>query len=211
MSTIRSDFRHAVRLLWRYPAMSLLALATLALGIGANTAIFSVVDAVLLRQLPYPAPDQLVMVWEQRRAPENVLRNVVSAADFLDWRKRQEPFTAVAAFSSQNATLTGQGEPRDVATAAVSWQFFEIFGVTAARGRLFTPENEVVGRHRVLLLSDGLWRRLFGADPGVVGRKIDLNGNAWEIVGVLPPSFRFRNASLDLWVPLPLDVPGQPT
>lgn len=210
MSTVRSDVRHAVRLLWRSPAMSLLALTTLALGIGANTAIFSVVDAVLLKQLPYPQPDQLVMVWEQRRAPENVLKNVVSAADFLDWRARQEPFTAVAAFTSQNATLTGQGEPRDIATAVVSWQFFDIFGVTPAAGRRFQPEDEVVGRHRVLLISDGLWRRVFAADPAVVGRKIDLNGNAWEIVGVLPPSFRFSDASLDLWVPLPLEVPGQP-
>ena len=211
MSTLRADVRHAVRLLFRYPAMSLLALATLALGIGANTAIFSVVDAVLLKQLPYSKPDELVMVWEQRRAPENVLKNVVSAADFLDWRHRQEPFVAVAAFSSQNVTLTGQGEPRDVATAAVSWQFFELFGVVPAHGRRFQPEDEVVGRHRVMLISDGLWRRVFGADPGVVGRKIDVNGNAWEIIGVLPASFRFRDASLDLWAPLPLEIPGQPT
>jgi putative ABC transport system permease protein len=210
MSTVRSDVRHAVRLLWRYPAMSILALATLALGIGANTAIFSVVDAVLLRQLPYAEADQLVMVWEQRRAPENVLQNVVSPADFLDWRARQEPFVGVAALASQSATLTGQGEPRDIRTAAVSWQFFDLFGVVPVHGRRFQPEDEVVGRHRVLLISDGLWRRLFAADPGVVGRKVDLNGNAWEIVGVLPASFRFRDASLDLWAPLPLEVPGQP-
>ena len=209
MSTIRSDVRHAVRLLWRYPATSILALTTLALGIGANTAIFSVVDAVLLRQLPYSQPDQLVMVWEQR-PPENVLKNVVSAADFLDWRKRQEPFVAAAALATQSATLTGQGEPRDIRAAAVSWQFFDIFGVVPAHGRRFQPDDEVFGRHRVLLISDGLWRRLFAADPGVVGRKIDLNGNPWEIVGVLPASFRFRDASLDLWAPLVLEVEGQP-
>ena len=210
MSALRSDVRHAVRLLLRYPTMSILALITLALGIGANTAIFSVVDAVLLRQLPYSQPDQLVMVWEQRRAPENVLRNVVSAADFLDWRTRQEPFVAVAAMATQSATLTGQGEPRDIRAAAVSWQFFDLFGVVPAHGRRFQPDDEVVGRHRVLLITDGLWRRLFAADPGVVGRKIDLNGTAWEIVGVLPASFQYRDASLDLWAPLVLEVPGQP-
>jgi len=210
MSTVRSDVRHAVRLLLRYPTMSILALATLALGIGANTAIFSVVDAVLLRQLPYNEPDQLVMVWEQRRAPENVLKNAVSAADFLDWRQRQEPFVAVAAFTGASATLTGQGEPRTMGVAAVSWQFFDILGVVPARGRAFQPENEVIGRHRVLIITDSFWRRVFAADAGVIGRKVDLNGNAWEIVGVLPPDFRYRDQSLDLWVPLTLDLPNEP-
>jgi predicted permease len=210
MSTVRSDVRHAVRLLARYPAMSVLALATLALGIGANTAIFSVVDAVLLRQLPYAEPDRLVMVWEQRRAPENVLKNVVSAADFLDWRQRQEPFAAIAAFTGSSATLTGQGEPRSLAVSAVSWQFFDLLGIAPARGRGFRAEDEVLGRHRVVLITDGFWRRVFAADPAVVGRKVDLNGNAWEIVGVLPSSFRFRDQSVDLWAPLVLEVPNEP-
>ncbi len=209
MSTVRSDIRHAIRLLLRYPAMSMLALTTLALGIGANTAIFSVVDAVLLRQLPYAEPDRLVMVWEKRPA-EGVLKNIVSAADFLDWRQRQEPFVAVAAFTSASATLTGQGEPRSLGVAAVSWQFFDLLGVVPAQGRGFLPENEVVGRHRIVLITDSFWRRVFAADQAVVGRKIDLNGNAWEIAGVLPPTFRYRDQSLDLWVPLTLDIPNDP-
>jgi putative ABC transport system permease protein len=209
MSTVRSDVHHAVRLLWRYPAMSLLALATLGLGIGANTAIFSVVDAVLLRQLPYPEPDRLVMVWE-KRPTEGVLTNVVSPADFLDWRQRQEPFTSMAALASSSATLTGQGEPRDLRAAGVSWQFFDVLGVVPARGRGFQSGDEVFGRHRVVLISDGLWRRVFAANPNVVGRKIDLNGNAWEIIGVLPASFRFRDQSLDLWSPMVLEVQGEP-
>jgi putative ABC transport system permease protein len=210
MSTVRSDVRHAVRLLWRYPTMSILALATLALGIGANTAIFSVVDAVLLRQLPYAEPDRLVMVWEQRRAPENVLRNVVSAADFLDWRRRQEPFVAMAALTGSSATLTGQGEPRSLNVAVVSWQFFDVLGIVPARGRGLRPDDEVLGQHRVILITDGFWRRVFAADPAVIGRKIDLNGNAWEIVGVLPSSFRFRDQSIDLWGPLVLEAPNEP-
>jgi putative ABC transport system permease protein len=190
--------------------MTLLALVTLALGIGANTAIFSVVDAVLVRQLPYADPDRLVMVWEQRRAPENVLKNVVSAADFLDWRRRQEPFVSVAAFTGTSGTLTGQGEPRSLPIGVVSWQFFDTLGIVPARGRGFQAEDERLGRHRVMLITDGFWRRVFAADPGAVGRKVDVNGTAWEIVGVLPAGFRFRDQSIDLWGPLVLEVPNEP-
>ena len=110
MRGFASDLRHGLRLLGRYPATSILAIITLALGIGANTAIFSVVDSVILRRLPYPEPDRLVMVWE-KRPTENVLTNVVSPADFLDWKRRQTPFEQIAAHTGTQVTITGQGEP----------------------------------------------------------------------------------------------------
>jgi putative ABC transport system permease protein len=203
------DFRHGLRLLRRYPTTSCIAVATLALGIGANTAIFTVVDAVLLRQLPYPDPDRLVMVWE-KRPRENTLVNVVSPADFLDWRRRNDVFQSIAAMTNTSTTITGDGEPLQVPTGVVSWAFFDALGVGASRGRTFVPDDEIVGRHRNVVITHGFWKRRYGGDPAVVGRTMTINGNAWQIVGVLPESFRFVDADLDLWVPLIIEAPGAP-
>ena len=209
MRTFSVDLRHGLRLLRRYPASSLLAVLTLALGIGANSAIFSVVDAVLLRALPYPDPDRLVMVWEKRPA-EGVLTNVVSPADFLDWKKRQTAFDDIAALAESSATLTGQGEPVELGTAAVSPSFFDVLGISPALGRRFRSEEDTFGKHRVVILTHGAWLKRFGGDPAVIGRTVTLNGNPWEVVGVLPASFRFPAPSLELWVPAVLETPQQP-
>jgi putative ABC transport system permease protein len=209
MQTWWLDLRHGFRLVRRYPAASLLSVATLALGIGANSAIFSVVDAVILRALPYPNPDRLVMVWE-KRPREGVLDNVVSPADFLDWQRRQTPFTHVAALIETGVTVTGAGDPVQLDAAAVSASFFDVLGVRPALGRLYQPGDDTFGNHRLIILTHHLWMQRFNGDSSVVGRKVSLNGNPWEIIGVLPASFRFRNSSIDLWATLVLESPGQP-
>ena len=210
MRTFLFDFRHGFRLMRRYPSSTLLAILTLAIGIGATTAIFSVLDAVVLRKLPYEDPDRLVMLWEKRER-EGVLNNVVAAADFLDWRRLNPAFTGMAAVVESGASLTGSGEPVQLDVGAVSWQFFDVLGVKPARGRTFTAADEVLNQHRVAVITDRLWRRQFGGDPDIVGKKVTLNGsNNWQIIGVLPPSFRFVNQSLNLWAPLLLESPGNP-
>ncbi|MGE5834289.1 MAG: ABC transporter permease [Acidobacteriota bacterium] len=200
MRTLFADFRHGLRLLRKYPASSLLALATLAIGIGANTAIFSVVDRVLLRALPYPDPDRIVMVWE-KRPREGVMKNVVSPADYLDWRKRNTAFENMAGYAGGMASLTGDGEPVVVPGASVGWAFFEILKVKPELGRTFRPDDEVLGRHRVLVMSHALWQSRYGGQRDIVGRRVWLDGNAWEVVGVLPASFQFVT-DVDFWAPL---------
>src|SRR5688572_5325842 len=211
MRALLYDFRHGLRLLRRYPATSLLAILTLALGIGANTAIFSVVDRVLLRALPYPEPDNLAMLWETRWR-EGRGDNPVSTADFLDWRRLNQSFSHVAAFAPAEVSLTGDGEPMQVHAGVVSGAFFELFGARAEAGRTFQLGDELVGQHRVVLLSNGLWQRRFGGEPSAVGRSIVLNGNAWQVVGVLPADFQFIDSEVELWVPMTLqNLPTPPS
>ena len=211
MDRLIADVRHGLRLLRRYPATSVLAVITLALGIGANTAIFSVVDSVILRRLPYPEPDRLVMAWEKRPA-ENVLTNVVSPADFLDWKRRQTPFEQIAAYAGTQVTLTGQGEPMRIGTGAVTASFFDVLGVRAALGRTFRPDEDAFPQQRIAIITHGLWQRAFGRDPAVVGKTMIVNGNAWEIVGVLPATFRFPDPAQEIWVPMVLEgFPTPPT
>ena len=206
---LQQDTRYALRGLRRNPAMSALAILMLALGIGANTAIFSVVDRVLLRALPYPEPDQLAMLWETR-VREGRLDNPVSDADFLDWRRLNQSFTHVAAFTPAGVSLTGDGEPQQLSAGVVSSAFFDIFGVRAEAGRTFQPRDETLGQHRVAVLSNGLWHRRFGGETSVIGRSILVNGNAWQVVGVLPADFQFIDPTIELWAPLVLDGTGTP-
>ncbi len=206
---MRQDLRYALRLLASQPGLTLVAIATLALGIGANAAIFSAVNAVLLRPLPYPDADRLGQIWEKRPS-EGVMDNVVSPADYLDWEERQQTFEAIAAHTAATADLTGSGEPIRLATGAVSPAFFDVLGVRMALGRTFRPEEATVGQHQVAILSHALWRDRFSADPAIVGRKILLNAEPVEVVGVLPLGFEFSNRSLELWVPLALRGGAQP-
>jgi putative ABC transport system permease protein len=195
------DTRYAGRTLRRNPAFAVIAIVTLALGIGATGAIFSIVHAVLLRDLPYREPDALVMVWESR-PQEGVYDNVVSPADFLDWRARQSVFESIAASWSTEATLTGIGEPERVGAGNVSSSFFTVLGVVPALGRDFRPDEEQAGRNQVVILTHGFWQRRFGGSPGLVGTRITLNGQPHEVIGVLPESFRFPDESIDLWFPI---------
>ncbi len=200
-----ADIRHGLRLLRRSPGSSLLALATLALGIGINTAIFSVVDAVLLRSLPYPQPDRLAMVWEKRPS-EGAMTNVVSPADYLDWRRLNTSFDHMAALLETSVSMTGAGEPVQVPTALVGGAFFDVLGVRPLFGSTFTEANEAAGQNTVVVLGYGLWQSRFGGDKDLIGKTITLNGrNVWRVAGILPPDFQFIDPSIQLWAPLVLE------
>jgi putative ABC transport system permease protein len=174
---------------------------TLALGIGANGAIFSIVHAVLLRPLPYAEPHELVMVWESRPR-EGVYDNVVSPADFLDWRARQQVFDGIAAQVATSVNLTASGEPERLDAGNVSAAFFGVLGVVPLRGRDFRPAEEQAGSNRVVILDHGFWERRFGGDPNVVGQQVTLDGQPHEVIGVLPAAFRFPGESIELWRPI---------
>jgi putative ABC transport system permease protein len=208
MRAFRQDIRYAFRMLIAHPGTTVVAVLTLALGIGANTAIFSAVNAVLLRPLPYPEPDRLVMIWE-KRAREGVLDNVVAPADYLDWEQQQRSFEAIAGMTVATVDLTGAGEPARLFAGTVGSAFFDVLGLRPILGRTFRPEETTVGQHHVVILGDRLWRQRFRADPAIVGRKILLDQLPYEVVGVLPATFEFPDSDLELWVPLALR--GGPT
>jgi predicted permease len=209
MRAFQQDIRYALRVLARERGVTFVAVLTLALGIGANSAIFSAVNAVLLRPLPYEDPDRLVMVWEKRPA-EGVLENVVAPADFVDWTKMSNSFDGMAAMTDSPADLTGTGEPLRLFAGVVSPPFFDVLRVRPLLGRTFRSEEATVGRHHVVILGHSLWTSRFGADTNIVGRTLMLNGVAWEVVGVLPETFEFPDSSLDLWAPLALDGGSEP-
>jgi predicted permease len=202
MSTLVQDLRYALRLLRKTPAFTAVAVLALALGIGANTAIFSVVDAVLLRPLPYENPDHLVKIWTQFVGiglPNN--QNWISAPEFVDFRTLSKSFSHIAAISDDSFNIAAGGLPERVEGAEVSSSFFPLLGVQAKLGRVFLPEEEQPGRDNVALLSEGLWRRRFGADPNLVGRKLTINGRSFQVVGILPRGFQYP-ADAELWAPL---------
>jgi putative ABC transport system permease protein len=188
IDSIRLDVAFGVRMLRRQPGFTAVALVALALGIGANTAIFSIVDAVLWRPLPYAGADAIMSVAEERPR-EGLLYGPVSPADFYDWRRDSASFSDMAAYTDTMVNLTGGHEPERVRGTLVTGGFLRVLGTVPARGRDFRPEEEVRGRHRVVLLSDGLWRRRFGADASLVGRRVMLNDEPYEVAGILPASF----------------------
>ncbi|HEX4546005.1 MAG TPA: ABC transporter permease, partial [Candidatus Acidoferrum sp.] len=198
------DTRSALRTLRSNPGFTTLVVLTLALGIGANTAIFTVVNAVLLRPLPYPERDRLVMVWE--RSPKSPqVHNVIAPADFLDWRAQNHVFDQMSAIGWGVGTLTGQGEPESLVGRQVSAPFFGMLGAQPALGRTFTEEDDRPGSDHVVVISDRLWKRHFGGDPAVLGRPITLDGRPFTIVGVMPRDFRFLSEGGDYWIPVALD------
>jgi putative ABC transport system permease protein len=209
MRAFAHDLKHAVRLLVRQPGVTVIAIVTLALGIGANAAIFSAVDAILLRPLPYAEPDRLVMVWEKRQA-EGVLDNLVAAADYMDWARMNTVFESTAAYTPTTRDLTGAGDPARLGAGAVSPAFFDVFRVKPGMGRAFEAGEGVEGRNRVVILGHGLWQRRFGSDPAVIGRTLVLNGLPHEVVGVLPASFEFPDPTLEIWTPLAFEGTSEP-
>jgi putative ABC transport system permease protein len=195
------DLRYALRMLRRNPGFAAVAVLTLALGIGANTAIFSVVNAALLRSLPYRDPDQLVLLHQRR--PQEGSRLPLSI-DFLAWRDQAKSFEQIAAYGSGTADLTGSGEAERLSVAFVSADLFAMLGVAPSTGRVFTHAEDTVGGAPVVILSDSLWRRHFGGDPGVIGRAITLEDKSRTVIGIMPHGFQFPKSS-DLWIPLALD------
>jgi putative ABC transport system permease protein len=197
-----ADVRYAWRTFVKNPAFTLFAMLTLALGLGANVAIFSFVDGLLLKPLSYPEPDRIVQIWEK---PPRGLRNSVSALNFLDWRDQTTSFKAMAARTGDSLTLTGRGEPRQIRAARVSAAYFDVLGVQAAIGRTFAPGEDRPGSDRVIVFSHRFWTGQFGADPSIVGRTITLNGDDYTVVGVLARGGEFDRAWAEVLVPLALD------
>src|SRR5687768_13022493 len=181
-----TDLRLALRLCFRHPLLSLAAIGSLALGIGANTAIFTVLNGSVLQPLPYSDPGNLMVVWETRA--DNP-RRAVAPANFLDWRRSTTAFSGLAAFDDFSATLTGYGEAQRVRAASTSANFFDVLGVQARLGRVMVADDDRPGAPRVAVLTDGLWHRLFGGSPDAIGQTMILNSIPHTIVGVLPPDF----------------------
>jgi len=205
------DIRYALRILRRDPGFALVAILALALGIGANTAIFSVVNTALLRPLPYPGGDRLMVVWD-RLSKLGLTEFPVSYANYLDYKTGNRVFEDVAAFSAAEFNLTTAENAERVPGVRVSANLFKMLGVTPAAGRFFLPEENALGRDTVVVLSDSLWRRRFGGEPGVLGKTILLDGNDLQIVGILPRAFSFApvNPPPDVWMPVqPPDEPGR--
>jgi predicted permease len=199
---VTRDIRHAARGLWRSPGFSLAVILTLALGIGSNTAVFSVVDQLLLRPLPYPDGDQLVMVEESVGANPHA---DVSPANWLDWQRESRTFRRFAAWRSWSFTLTGTGEPRRLNSQQVSSEFFPLLGVAPLLGRTISDEDDRPNGPRVAVLSYRAWQNELGGDPSAIGRTVQLDDRAYEIVGVMPPGFRFVQQDVDLWTASQLD------
>jgi predicted permease len=187
--TLWHDLRYGFRVLWKNPGFTLVVVLTLALGIGANTAIFSVVDAVLLRPLPFPHPEQLVLVRDDLagRQMENV---GMSVPELKDLQQSADVFEEVAGVWPVDANLTGSDRPERIELLAVSPNYFSLLGARARLGRVFGPQDKAEGFAEGVVISDGLWRRMFGADPNVLGRRIYADTDAYTIIGVMPPGFR---------------------
>jgi putative ABC transport system permease protein len=195
------DARYAVRMLRKNPAFALVAVVALALGIGANTSIFSVVNTVLLRPLPYKEADRLVVVWEDR-TKQGYPRDTPAAGNFTAWREQNRVFEGMAAVANVSINLTGAGEPERLEGRRVSAELFPLLGVEPQLGRAFTPEEDQPGSNTVVLLSHGLWQRRFGGDPSIVGRQLTLGGYAFTVVGVMPAHFQFPAREDELWIPI---------
>jgi putative ABC transport system permease protein len=192
-------------MLRKSPGFTAIAVLTLALGIGANAAIFSVVYAVLLKALPYPQPDRLVMVYENVNLPSyQNSRNEVTPGNFSDWTKQNTVFDNVAAYWNRSFNLTGTGEPLRIEGELVSAAFFKVLQGNPALGRDFVPEDDRAGASHVLVMSDGLWKSHFGSDPQILGKDLLLDGESYKVIGVMPPGFHFPDLDDQLWVPLAL-------
>ena len=208
METFLQDLRFGFRTLGRNPGFAAVAVLTLALGVGANAAIFSVVNAVLLRPLPWSDPDRTVMIWSRWTAFD---KTWVSDGEVNDYRRQTRTLEDVAAWSDGQVNLTGDGEPERVAAASVTANLFDVLGVAPVRGRAFTPQEDVPNGPNVVILGYGLWQRRYAGDPAIVGRAIQINGTAYEVIGimrgdfVLPTDFQNPAPSM-LWMPAQWDA-----
>ncbi len=207
LEEITQDLRYGLRLLRKSPGFTSVAVLTLALGIGANTAIFSVVNAVLLKSLPFKDPEQLVMVWNRAAAAAGGDRTPLAVADLLDWRAQNRSFADIAAFQGDSFNYAGGDLPEQLQAAKVTANFFSVLGVQAQLGRTFLPEEDRPGAQHVALLSDGFWRRRFAGDKQVLGRTLTLGGEAYTLIGILPARLDFPTKEVSLWTTLQLKPP----
>jgi putative ABC transport system permease protein len=201
MRSALQDLRYGARLLVRAPGFSLVAIIALAIGIGANTAIFSVIYTLLLQRLPYRDADRLAIVWEHNTVRDRK-SNVVAPANFIHWREMNQVFEDLATVSpTYSVTITGNGDPEELQAQSISAELFQILGVRPALGRGFTAAENVPGT-QLVVISDGLWRRRFGADPKILERPVISQGTPFSVVGVMPPGFSFLDKSVDVWLPI---------
>ena len=201
MPSVLQDLRHGARLLVRSPGFSFVAIVALAIGIGANTAIFSVINTLLLQRLPYPDADRLAIVWEHNTVRGN-RSNVVGPANFIHWREMNQVFEDLATVTfTYGITVTGDGDPEELQAQSISAELFQILGVQPALGRGFTAAETVPGT-RSVVISDRLWRRRFGADRAILDRPVVSQGTPYTIVGVMPPGFSFLDRNVDVWLPI---------
>jgi putative ABC transport system permease protein len=203
MGNLLQDLRYGIRMLAKNPGFTLIAVMALSLGIGANSAIFSVVNAVLLRPLPYPDPERIIWI-EAVNPSKGITSSSVSTPDYGDWMNQNQVFEQMAALRSGGAALTGGDEPERVAAATVSASFFPLLGVNPAQGRTFLPEESQPGRNTVVVVSHGLWQRRFGMDPNLVGKTIMVAGKSVTVVGIMPAGFKFPGET-ELWRPIVID------
>src|SRR5215216_2597505 len=216
MNNFGQNVRNGARKLIKSPGFTLFAVLTLALGIGVNTAIFSVAQAILFRSLPFSDPDSLVMVWVNNpRLKLGRDKLPTSVADFIDWREQNKSFQDMATFTTFSFALTDGDIPEKIDSALCSASFFSVLGTPAARGRVFVPGEDKAGNNHVAVISDNLWRRRFAGDPNVLGKTLTLTGEKYTVIGIMPPGFDFpQNSSVpdlgftpqtELWVPLVWD------
>ena len=209
LENILQDLRYSFRILGKNPSFTAVAVLTLALGIGANTAIFSVVNAVLLKPLPYPDPDRLAVIWvTEPSAPGGLFPN--TAPDFQDWQAQNQVFEGISAVTTAGATLTGSGEPLQLRGLSVSPNTFQVLGAQSQFGRSFLPDEGPTGHNHVVILSYGLWQSAFGGQKNIVGSKVTMDGEAYDVVGIMPKELRFptiwgRNPQF--WTPITMDAP----
>ncbi len=207
MGTLLQDLRYGARMLLRKPGFTLVAVVTLALGVGANTAIFSVVNAVLLRPLPFEEPERLVMAWNKGAEAAGGDRTPLAVADLLDWRAQSRSFESVGAFQQRFFNYTGGESPERVRGAGVTADFFATIGLQPALGRTFYPDEESPGAPRVAVISDAFWRKHFAADPQAIERAINLNDVSFTIVGVMPAGLNFPAKEVEIWTAMQITPP----
>ena len=205
MHTLLNDLRHGVRLLARAPGFTVIAVAALAIGIGANTAIFSVVNTLLIQPPPYETPDRLAVIWEHN-LPRDRKNNVISPGNFIHWREMQQSFVDLAAVGGRpdnplKVTLTGNGDPEEIRMQSVSASFFPLLGVNAAQGRVFSAEEDRP-QSRVVVMSHRLWTRRYGGDPNILQKSITLQGIPFTVVGIMPPGFSYMDKTVEIWLPI---------
>ncbi|HYY56574.1 MAG TPA: ABC transporter permease [Pyrinomonadaceae bacterium] len=205
MGTLWQDLRYGLRTLSKTPGFTLAAVLALALGIGANSAIFSVANAVLLKPLPYSEPERLVMIWGDLFKP-GLDEIGASAPEFNDYREQGHVFESLACYTEGGFNLSGEGEPERISGAYVSADLFPLLGVGPTLGRTFAVEEDQPGRDQVVVLSHSLWQRRFAADRSIVGKTVGINGKSMTVVGVMPSAFQFPDREVEIWKPLALDA-----
>jgi predicted permease len=201
LEQLTRDAGYGMRQVRRYPAFSAIAIATLALGIGGVTAIFSAFDAILIRPLPYAGPDRLVMIWDWEGETDVISKHNATPAEWIEWRRLNTVFTDLACSQPGDVTLSGDGEPEQIPARKVTWNFWSVLGAQPMLGRAFT-EDEDNKSARVVVISHGLWQRRFGGASNIIGRRISLNDEPYEVLGVMPRNFYFMpSREIDLWLP----------